>query len=188
MNHRRRIASLLQSYRRNNGLTLNDLSQITGLSIATISELEREKSNPTLSVMEILADTMSITLKDLLDDEHDSSSIVLRKNERKAAPGHNSGTSGPLMQITPPRSAVTMLLLTVLPGEKSNSRPSVHPYQEETALILKGTVKVIMDRDIIILNEGDSLRVLPGVPHIFENSWNEPAEILYALENSADHR
>ena len=56
----------IRDIRRSKYLTLQQVSNITGLSISTISEAERGISNPTLNTLTKIALCLNIRLEDLI--------------------------------------------------------------------------------------------------------------------------
>lgn len=56
----------IRSIRRSQYLTLQDVSDKTGLSISTISSIERGISNPTLNTLTKIALCLNIRLEDLI--------------------------------------------------------------------------------------------------------------------------
>ena len=84
------IGSRLSGYRKAHGLTIKEMAVKTGLSTALLSELERGIGNPTLSVLEILAGTMGISVSALLEQEEVGSCVPGKKKVR-AEPDRRTG-------------------------------------------------------------------------------------------------
>lgn len=57
--------------------------------------------------------------------------------------------------------------------------------KEEFAIVMKGTVWVIIDNEEYELYEGDTVRLLPRMKHKFRNDTNEAVEVLYILAPSS---
>jgi len=70
------LAKELKARRKRAGLSQDELSEKTGVSMAQISEIERGIANPTLSILEKIADYFQITVAELLDKND-----VLNNNE-----------------------------------------------------------------------------------------------------------
>ncbi len=58
----KRIAGLLRQRRESTGISQRDLSELTGLSVHTISNIESAKGNPTLEVIEKLCVCLGLEL------------------------------------------------------------------------------------------------------------------------------
>ncbi len=61
------LAEELKARRKQAGLSQGELSEKTGVSEAQISEMERGIANPTLSILEKIADYFQIGVAELLD-------------------------------------------------------------------------------------------------------------------------
>lgn len=77
------ISKKLRAYRKNNNLTIAQMAEQTQLSTALISQLERDLANPTLSVLQILANTLGISITELLAEDIEEESLVLRASDRE---------------------------------------------------------------------------------------------------------
>jgi len=79
------LAKELRARRKLAGLSQDDLSEKTGVSMAQISEIERGIANPTLSILEKIADYFQISVAELLDgndalNNHDALKKVIYEN------------------------------------------------------------------------------------------------------------
>lgn len=180
MNHTYQVGTILSNYRRMHHYTIKDLSEKTGLSTALISELERGIGNPTLSVLEILADTMGITAAALLEEEISNLSLVQRKADRVQTGMPYAKTLYDVLAVSPVQSKMELLLLDLEPGMCSNEKMSIHPYWEEIAYVISGTVVILFEQEEIELHDGDTIRILPGRGHMFANRTFEKALVLFA--------
>lgn len=59
------------------GLTQESFAELCGISPRYISELERGAANVTVNILEPVATTLGVTLKDLFDNEHESERVIL---------------------------------------------------------------------------------------------------------------
>ena len=177
------IGSRLSGYRKAHGLTIKELAVKTGLSTALLSELERGIGNPTLSVLENLAGAMGISVSALLEQEVKNASLVRRRCERSQTGGPDARCLYDVLAVSPVKSRMELLLLELEPGMYSNDRLSVHPYWEEIAYVVSGTVEILFEEEEIELKEGDTIRILPGRGHRLMNQTDERAMVLFAQES-----
>jgi len=179
-----RIGEMLRNYRKNHSLTIKQLAKKTGLSTALISELERGIGNPTLSVLETLADIMGISLAMLLERDISNASLVRRKIERTQCGAAGANALYDVLAVSPVRSNMELLLMELEPGRHMPDEMSVHPAFEEIAYVISGQTHVHFDQEEIVLEEGDSLRILPGRRHLFENKSESRAIVLFAQDKN----
>lgn len=177
------IGERILNYRKSRGYTIKDFSARTGLSTALISELERNIGNPTLSVLDTLAKEMGITVSVLLQQEIPNLSLVRRKSQRSCM--HVSGAEGlyEVLSVSPVFSKMEFLMLELQPGMASNKELSVHLYSEEIAYVISGRVVIVFEQEEIVLEEGDTIRILPGRGHLFENRTENSAAVIFAKES-----
>ncbi|MQR01926.1 helix-turn-helix domain-containing protein [Glaciimonas soli] len=63
------VGATLQKMRLKRGLTLDDLSRAAGVSKSMLSQIEREKANPTIAVTWRLANALGVGIEELLATE-----------------------------------------------------------------------------------------------------------------------
>lgn len=184
MDRTAKIGKYVLNYRKTQGYTIKNFSQITGLSTALLSELERGVGNPTLYVLETLSNTMGISLSTLLEQEIQNLSLVQRKADRLQTLFPDAQHLYNILAVSPVRSNLELLLLELEPGEQSNQTWSVHPYWEEIAYVVSGSVYILFEDEKIPLYEGDTIRILPDRRHNFMNESSLPASVLFASSRS----
>ncbi|WP_272867409.1 helix-turn-helix domain-containing protein [[Bacillus] enclensis] len=70
------VGEALKLYREERGMTINELSHLAGISKSYISSIERGlQKNPSIKVLQRLADTLDISLSQLLEFTTESISI-----------------------------------------------------------------------------------------------------------------
>jgi transcriptional regulator with XRE-family HTH domain len=66
----------LKDLRKSKGLTLKELANKTNLSISFISDIEHNRSNPSISTLKIICNILDIPTTYLLEDDEISSNLV----------------------------------------------------------------------------------------------------------------
>lgn len=83
----------MQRLRLARGLTLEDLSRIAGVSKSMLSQIEREKANPTIAITWRLANALGVAIGELLSS--DTRAVepirVLDAHETPTLPGAHAG-------------------------------------------------------------------------------------------------
>lgn len=94
------IGEKVRKIRKEKGLSIMDLKEKTGLSKSTISDLENDKSSPTIDTLQKIANALSVDIKEffekklenqteLIDDlveEFPEGVYVLRRASKKLSP------------------------------------------------------------------------------------------------------
>lgn len=181
MNYLEQIGKRVGAYRRNSGITLRDFAAETGISTATLSELERGIGNPSLHVLETLAAAIGVPVASFFQQEISNMELVCRREERQIVKYPQANHLYTLLAAVPLQSHIQLLLSELQKGMASNPEPQVHA-REEIAYVMQGSVYIRIEHDEILLHCGDSIRILPGRAHCFFNPFDETAEILFAKE------
>ena len=87
------VGASLQRLRLARGLTLEDLSRMAGVSKSMLSQIEREKANPTIAITWRLANALGVPLGELLAGPQRSVETirVLEAHETPTLPGDHAG-------------------------------------------------------------------------------------------------
>lgn len=71
------IGVFIRGFRQAHGLSLQSLAQASGVSKSMIAQIESQKTSPTLTVLQKLADSMEIDLRDLIQSPDNANSITI---------------------------------------------------------------------------------------------------------------
>src|SRR5690606_21966981 len=82
------VGTRIRSLRKERGLTLDRLAELTGLSTGIISQVERGLANPSFSTLVQLAHGLGIPVGMLFQFQEEHRSPVVRKSERRRLDGH----------------------------------------------------------------------------------------------------
>ncbi|OPG99158.1 XRE family transcriptional regulator [Chryseobacterium mucoviscidosis] len=75
------IGAVIRNTRKKQKLTLKEVAKAGSISLSFLSEIERDKANPSISVLKRIANALNVNFTDLFGEKEQS--IVVRKNERK---------------------------------------------------------------------------------------------------------
>lgn len=75
------IGEVIRNTRKKQKLTLKEVAKAGSISVSFLSEIERNKANPSISVLKRIANALNVNFTDLFGEKEQS--IVVRKNERK---------------------------------------------------------------------------------------------------------
>jgi XRE family transcriptional regulator, regulator of sulfur utilization len=173
------IGSRVRALREGMGLSLRELSDRSGVSAATLSQVERGESSPTLVVATRIADGLELTLSQLLRlDERGHVAIVRAgTGRRRERAGHS------VEELTPPlpgqRADVSVHVLESGAGTGGEGDPPMHePGSRETVVVLEGAIELEIDGEAHELGAGDSVTFDADLPHSLRNPGPEPARLL----------
>jgi len=161
------------------GFSLRDLAERSGVSAPMLSQVERGETSPTLAVAGKIAAGLELTLSQLLRLDEGQHVAISRAAGRR----HSERGGHRFEELTPPlpgqRADVSLHVLE--PGATTGGRqdPPMHePGSRETAVVLAGTLALIVDGARHELQEGDSVTFDADLPHHFENPGEGEAVLL----------
>lgn len=172
------ISKNLKQIRKERGLTLEGVSDCTGVSKSMLGEIERTTSNPTISVLWKIAEGLKIPLTSLFDVKRKELDIV--KADRMRLMDESNGFS--IYSIFPYYDAhkSEMLKLVIRPRSVLSNNGHMNGI-DEYIHVVRGQVKLTLDKDTFLLEEGDSIRFTGSLPHEFTNTGRKEAVLMNVL-------
>jgi XRE family transcriptional regulator, regulator of sulfur utilization len=180
---RNEIGSRIKALRDAMDLSLRDLAERSGVSAPMLSQVERGDTSPTLAVAAKIAAGLELSLSQLLRlDEGDGVTVV--RAEQRLAGGHSDGHRYEVLTPPFPGQRAEVSLHTLAPGAATGG-PGDPPMHEagsrETAVALKGTVRLICDGAAHDLEQGDAVTFDADLPHHFENPGRREAQFMSVI-------
>jgi len=176
------IGARIKALREAMALSLRDLAERSGVGAATLSQVERGESSPTLAVAARIADGLELTLSQLLRLEEGGHVVVVRagSGRRSSRPGHE------IEELTPPlpgqRADLSRHRLDPGCSTGGEGDPPIHePGSRETIVVLAGAVELTVDGERHPLASGDSATFDADLPHNLTNPGASAAEILAVI-------
>jgi transcriptional regulator with XRE-family HTH domain len=177
-----RIGERVRALREAMGLSLRDLAERSGVSAPMLSQVERGETSPTISVAAKIAAGLELSLSQLLRLDEGEHVMISRSGKRRRYQrgGHR------FEELTPPLPGqrADVSLHTLRPGAAtggSGDPPMHEPGSRETAVVLTGTLVLVVDGTRHALRSGDSVTFDADLPHHFENEGEEPTRFLAVI-------
>lgn len=176
------VGATLQKLRLKRGLTLEDLSRAAGVSKSMLSQIEREKANPTIAVAWRLANALGVGIEELLASEsREPETIhVMEPHETPTLPGNHAGY---VLRILGPMELAgkyEWYELTLAPEGALVSNPH-DPGTTEYLSLLQGTVEVEVDGAKKKLKAGGTARYQADRSHAIRNAGKTEAKGLLVV-------
>ncbi len=166
------------------GLSLAQMASVTGLTKSLLSQVERGVAEPSLGSLRKVSLALGLPLSSLFA-EPPRLGAVLRRNERKEIRWPALGISYDLLS-SDDRTSIQMVLVHLAVRGKSCEQPTAgHRGGEECAVVLAGSVEVVVGSARHLLAEGDSITFDCAVPHQYVNTGPAPATLVAAMSPSA---
>lgn len=176
------VGATLQRMRLGRGLTLEDLSRAAGVSKSMLSQIEREKANPTIAVAWRLANALGIGIGELLSTEARTAEPI-RILEAHETPGMTGDHAGYVLRILGPMELAgkyEWYELTLAPGGALVSHPH-DPGTTEHLTVLNGNVEIEVDGLTKKVKPHATARYQADKPHAIRNLGKAEAKALLVV-------
>jgi transcriptional regulator with XRE-family HTH domain len=171
-----RVGARVRSLRRERALTIEQLATATGLTKGFISQLERDRTAPSLSSIARISDALGVPLAQIF--EHEAAPALVRRRDRPRAAGRSASESHLLSSRDEARFQA--IESVVAPGAGAGDELTSLPGEVEFVYVLAGTLELQVGDETHLLGEGDALTYPLGKPHTWRNpSATEPLRVLW---------
>ncbi|KAA9158926.1 helix-turn-helix transcriptional regulator [Amycolatopsis acidicola] len=162
------VGPRLRALRKQNEITLADLSKATGISVSTLSRLESGSRRPTLELLLPLAQVHQVQLDELVGAPPTGDPRVYPR------PIHRDGmTFIPLTR----RPGGVQAYKMILPGGRQQPDPRTHEGYE-WLYVLNGRLRVVLGEQDFELRPGEVAEFDTHLPHWFGSANARPVEFL----------
>ena len=175
-----RLGETLQRLRAERGMTLDDLSRVAGVSKSMLSEIERDRANPTIAVTWRLANGLGLALEQLFAGEPRARPTVQLvgpdATPRLEGEGYRLRVLGP-MELA---GRFEWYELELAAGGALVSDPH-DPGAQEHLTVLAGQIEVASGDHARRLRSGDTARYAADRPHAIRNTGRGEARALLVV-------
>jgi transcriptional regulator with XRE-family HTH domain len=178
------VGGNLRRLRTKRGLSLERLSQLSGVSRAMLGQIELGQSAPTINVLWKIARALEVTFSALISTRTQSGALILRSNDSKVLTSKDrSFSSRALFPFDEPRR-VEFYELRLTPGGVETADPHA-PGTSENLVVTAGTVEIVVGGDTHRLETGDSILFEADAPHAYKNAGRGEA-VMYLVMTYAE--
>ncbi|MHC1692968.1 MAG: helix-turn-helix domain-containing protein [Sphaerochaetaceae bacterium] len=164
------IGKNIQKIRASHSLTLNVLSERSGVSKAMLSQIETDKVNPTVATVWKIARGLGVDLQELLNiDAAPKRKFIVNRSETSES--LETDAHGVTIKVLSPLDMaedVELYLLEFEPKTTLQSDPH-YPGTEEYLTVIKGAVTVTAGDNTCDLHKGDFLAYHCDIGHTITN-------------------
>ena len=161
------IGNNIKKIRKDRGLTIDNLSAISGVSKGMISEIERGVRNPSINTIWNIANALKIPINFILKQNNSSEPVIYKLNEKLDLEGNSSHSIHTIMNFNEDRK-FEIYFTEYAPN--SETKPSSH-YNgvEEYALITSGELTLSLDNTSYTAKEGEVIHFYGDTLHKYVN-------------------
>ena len=198
------VGSLIRRERQKQGLSLRELARRVRISASMLSQVENDRTRPSVSTIYAIATELGLSIDALLSDSGgqtgsavavggprtrrglaaaapvlaELSCQLVRPDERRKLELESGVTWELLSDLLP--HMVDFMFVTYEPGGSSSSSGKLMRHTgTEFAFLLRGRLKIQVGFDEYVLEPGDALAFDSSEPHLLVNEGTEPAEGIW---------
>ena len=176
------IGKRLRKRRLDCNVTIKEVAEKCNITSSLISQIEKGKALPSLSTLSKITAALDLTIGQIVDDEQSTEAQhkhrpIVRIKDRKALEDPNLDMTMFVLSEQAPFKMMETMLFTFHKTTQDNGFRFQH-FGQEFALVLKGSIKVILGKEQHHLLKGDSIYFESSIPHIFLNTHEKTTEVL----------
>lgn len=169
----RRMADNIRALRKARGYSLDDMARRSGVSRASLSQVETAKTNPTIAILWKIAAGLEVPFSALLGEDNAERVSVLRRPDQRvlrSADGHfESRPLTPAGVLT----GVEVYELRLAPHTVHASDAHAAG-TSESLTVLVGTLRLRVGDEVHDLSAGDAACFVADLAHSYENPGRTP--------------
>jgi transcriptional regulator with XRE-family HTH domain len=173
------VGRQMRLLRRERGLSLRSLADLSGLNFNTLSLIETGKTSPSVSTLQQVANALGIAITAFFDSQPVKKSIIHQKSGARPHVAYSQLILEDMAAGLNLRKAQPFLV-TMEVGASSGPDAIVHTGHEFVYLI-EGSITYTIDGGEYLLEPGDSLVFEAPLPHQWENTGEMPSRSLLIL-------
>jgi transcriptional regulator with XRE-family HTH domain len=167
-------------------LTLEQLSELAGVSKAMLSQIEQDKVNPTVAVMLKIAGALQVGIDELIDSPTRSNIIRIipatdHRYTFRADPNCTVRTLSPLNL----EKNIEFYRVSLERGAELASEPHF-PGTEEFLYVSRGKARVTTREEAAEIGKGDAIHYRADVPHVIANVGKAKVEAYMIVHYRGD--
>lgn len=166
------IGGRLKRLREEHRYSMRKLGEMADVSASLISDAERGRSEPSISVLKRLSEALGTTLMYFFTDPEKLEGRVIRSDNRRSLGSHppDASGSGIRFELASPEEAqaIEAIVGEYAVGATLGDEPVTHE-GEEWGMVLEGRLKVSLGDEVHFLDPGDSIWFPSTTPHRMEN-------------------
>jgi transcriptional regulator with XRE-family HTH domain len=177
MNNAHEVGRRIKRVRGEKNLTLKMVEAASGVSATHVSEIERGETIPTIKALTRIARALGKRTAFFLEENElaDASVLTAESRVRESTPGGAAALERLTSSI--PGGSVEAIRVTLSAGRTHRSAPHHHD-GVEALLVLRGMVRVEIDRQPYTLHPGDAIHFDAARSHAYFNASRDQEAVI----------
>ena len=174
------IGKRLRQARRANDLSLKELAEAVGCSESLLSKIENERARPSLQMLHKIVEKLGLTIGGLFAQRSAPDGVVTRNGERSIIRMDSATDGGVRLECIVPEDGGEFIYGSIhVVQPEGGSKGTISHHGEEVVYVLEGTLELTVDKEVYVLNEGDSFFFKSNLPHSYRNVGKSQVRVLW---------
>jgi XRE family transcriptional regulator, regulator of sulfur utilization len=173
------LANNLKKIREERGLSLDKLSEMTGVSKSMLRQIEIGQSNPTITTIWKIANGLRLPFTALIQEERAEVTLQSFKEHNPLPAVEDGYRIYPLMPFSPERSFESYYL-EMEPGTVLSAEPH-QANAEEQIFLMQGQLKITVQGADYLVAKGNFIDFQANCDHRYENAAGDELVIAIML-------
>ena len=181
-----KIGKRMRELRKEKDMTLEELSQKSGVALATLSRMENNKMPGTLKAHTSICKALNVSIAELYRELEDETKTIetVSKTKRTEHFVHARKAKYELL-VTKTLNKKIMPLMIKISGGGETQKEQNKPGVEKFIYMIAGSIETTVGEQTYTLKRGDSLYFDASLPHSLKNKTKAEAEAICIISPPA---
>ena len=178
------VGHKIKSVRESKNLSVEEISERSGLSTDQIISIENDQYLPSLGPLIKIARALGVRLGTFLDDDDELGPVVCRAEDRTDSISFSNDTADARKHMEYHSLAkqkagrhMEPFIIDIQPSEERHFKASAHE-GEDFIFVMEGELEIDYGKEVYLLKKGDSIFYDSIVEHHVHGALGKPAKIL----------
>ena len=168
------VGKNLRQLRRKNGLSLEQLAHLSGVSRAMLGQIETGKSAPTINLLGRIAEALKVSVPSLISNPGIGRTVIVPRDRATIVTSSEGGFVSRALFPSLGRSAKHRDNEVTVSPHHGKSFAAQTPGTEKSLVIVSGDLEITVGEDSPAhLSNGDAILFNADTPHHFHNSGDK---------------
>ncbi len=169
------IGNKIREKRKQSGLSLRELGELTGLTASFLSQVENDATSPSINSLQRIATALKTPVFTFLNGE-EPTEILVRKDNRKKLSIPSSKVEYELL-TNDLNHKLGCFLIRLKPGTRQKTL-QLYQQTEEVMIVLQGRLEIVLGERTYLLEPGDSIHYEGSNLRSFASAGSEELQVI----------
>ncbi len=180
MERRLDIGGKLRALRNERRISLRTLAKLSGLSVNTLSLIERNITSPTVNTLYSISRALGVKISHFFDEERTEDLLFTKADARTVVEMKEKGVKVESLGVGLVQQGLEGFVITARQGCKGLKKGS--QMGDELLFCLKGKFQINVNKDTFTMEEGDALLVKGNLLYRWESTGEGESQLLVVKE------